>query len=140
VAPGLRPGDLVVCTQPEQVPVLSRYLPTGLRYLTPLGPVPEPGVTDWRDGVTRLRAGRAPLELGPQIRHLAPGRRVLLVMPVYGHLSQAPWNRAVRSRTREWRAWLRGNPRLRPLGNAPRSTWPKRRSGVRTQLFERLPA
>ena len=27
VAPALRPGDLVVCTQPEQVPVLPRYLP-----------------------------------------------------------------------------------------------------------------
>ena len=39
VAPALRPGDLVVCTQPEQVPVLSRYLPPGLRFLTPLGTV-----------------------------------------------------------------------------------------------------
>ena len=37
VMPELRPGDLVVCTQPEQVPVLARYLPPGLRYVTPLG-------------------------------------------------------------------------------------------------------
>jgi hypothetical protein len=65
---------------------------------------------------------------------------VLLVMPVYHHnLSEAPWNRAVRSRTREWRAWLRGNPALRSLGSAPRSTWPPRHSDVRTQLFEKLP-
>ncbi len=62
--------------------------------------------------------------------------RVPLVMPVYRRLSQAPWNRAVRARTREWRAWLRADPRLRALGSAPRSTFPKRRSGVRTQLFE----
>ena len=27
--PDLRPGDLVVSTQPEQVPVLYRYLPPG---------------------------------------------------------------------------------------------------------------
>ncbi len=140
VGPELRPGDLVVCTQPEQIPVLYRYLPPGLRYLTPLGHVAQPQVADWLDGVARLRAGRAARVLGPRIRHLAPGHRVLLVMPVYRTLSQAPWNRAVRSRTREWRAWLRGNPRLRPLGIAPRSTWPKRRSGVRTELFERLPA
>jgi mannosyltransferase len=140
VAPALRPGDLVVCTQPEQVPVLVRYLPPGLRFVTPLGGTQEPQVTDWRNGVERLRAGRAPWLLAPHIRHLRPGRRVLLVMPVYGRLSQAPWNRAVRVRTREWRAWLRGNPRLRSLGRAPRSTWPKRRSGVRTELFERLPA
>src|SRR3954470_22839429 len=60
VLPELRPGDLVVCTQPEQVPVLARYLPPGLRYVTPLGAVREPQVIDWRDGLARLRAGRAP--------------------------------------------------------------------------------
>ena len=32
-------------------------------------------------------------------------------MPVYRRRSQAPWNRAVRIRTREWRAWLRADPR-----------------------------
>ena len=37
VMPELRPGDLVVCSQPEQVPVLARYLPPGVRYVTPLG-------------------------------------------------------------------------------------------------------
>ena len=135
VAPALRPGDLVVCTQPEQVPVLYRYLPAGLRFLTPLGPVAEPRVTDWRDGVERLRAGSAERVLEPRLDRLSPGRRVLLVMPVYQRLSQAPWNRAVRSRTREWRAWLRADARLRSLGRAPRSTWPRRRSGVRTELF-----
>jgi hypothetical protein len=141
VAPELRPGDLVVCTQPDQVPVLYRYLPPGLRFLTPLGPIVQPQLTDWRNGVARLHAGRAPRLLGPRIRRLAPGRRVLLVMPVYHsrNLSQAPWNRAVRIRTREWRAWLRGNPALRQLGSAPRSTWPPRHADVRTQLFEKLP-
>jgi hypothetical protein len=140
VGPELRRGDLVVCTQPDQVPVLYRYLPPGLRFLTPLGPIAQPQLTDWRNGVARLHAGRAPRLLGPRIRGLAPGRRVLLVMPVYRHpLSQAPWNRAVRSRTREWRDWLRGNPALRSLGSAPRSTWPPRHSDVRTQLFEKLP-
>ena len=136
VAPALRPGDLVVCTQPEQVPVLARYLPPGLRFVTPLGAVREPRVTDWRDGVERLRAGHAAWVLAPRIGRLGRGRRVLFVMPVYERLSQAPWNRAVRSRTREWRTWLRAHPRLRSLGSAPRSTWPRRRSGVRTQLFQ----
>ena len=55
VAPSLRPGDLVVATQPEQVPVLSYYLPAGLRYATLTGPVRDLGVTDWRDGVARLQ-------------------------------------------------------------------------------------
>ncbi len=55
IAPSLRPGDLVVATQPEQVSVLDYYLPDGLRYATLTGPVPDSGVTDWRDGVERLR-------------------------------------------------------------------------------------
>ena len=136
VAPALHAGDLVVTTQPEQVPVLHRYLPGGLRFLTPLGPVAEPRVTDWRDGVERLRAGTAERVLAPEIARLPRGRRVLLVWPVAQRRSQAPWNRAVRIRTREWRAWLRAEPRLRAIGSAPRSTWPRRRSRVRTELFQ----
>ena len=136
LGPQVRAGDLVASTQPEQVPVLYRYLPEGALFLTPLGTVADPRLTDWRDGVARLRAGSAERVLAPLVDRMAPGRRVLLVMPVYRRLSQAPWSRAVRIRTRDWRAWLRANPRLRSLGSAPRSTFPPRRSGVRTQLFE----
>ena len=46
----LAPGDLVVSTQPEQVPVLEYYLPDGLRFATLTGEVRDTGVTDWRDG------------------------------------------------------------------------------------------
>ena len=55
VAPALRPGDLVVSTPPEQVPVLYRYLPGGLRFLTPLGPVVGPAA----DGLARRRGADA---------------------------------------------------------------------------------
>ena len=55
VAPALRPGDLVVSTQPEQVPVLSRYLPGGVRYLTPLGH----GRRAAGDGLARRRGAAA---------------------------------------------------------------------------------
>ena len=55
IGPSLAPGDVVVSTQPEQVPVLAYYLPMGLRYATLTGPVSDTGVTDWRDGVQRLR-------------------------------------------------------------------------------------
>ena len=136
VAPQIRPGDLVASTQPEQVPVLHRYLPAGVRFVTPLGPVADPRLTDWRDGVAWLRAGHAERVLAPLVGRLARGRRVLLVTPVTRRRSPAPWNRAVRARTREWRAWLRADRRLRPIGRAPRSTFPPRRSQVRTQLFE----
>ncbi len=67
VAPSIRPGDLVVSTQPEQVPSLYRYLPQGVVYLTPLGLVSDPRQTDWRDGLNRLRHGQAETELLPAI-------------------------------------------------------------------------
>ena len=56
--PVIRAGDVVASTQPEQVPVLSRYLPSGVLYVTPLGMVFDERVTDWRNGVERLRAGK----------------------------------------------------------------------------------
>ena len=65
VAQSVRPGDLVVCTQPEQVPVLYRYLPAGVAYLTPLGPPADPSLTDWRDALPRLRAAAAGRTLTP---------------------------------------------------------------------------
>ncbi len=54
IGPSLAPGDLVISTQPEVVPVLHHYLPPGLRYATVWGPVEDVGVSDWRDGVKHL--------------------------------------------------------------------------------------
>ncbi len=65
IAPSLQPGDLVISTQPEQIPVLHYYLPDGLRYATLWGPVDDLGVTDWRDGVARMRGTTAQRDLAP---------------------------------------------------------------------------
>ena len=135
IAPSIRPGDLVVSTQPEQVPALYRYLPEGVVYRTPMGLVSDPRQTDWRNGLTRLRAGQAERELLPSIARLDRGRRVLIVTPVPpARLSQSPWNRAVRVRTREWRAALEASPRLRRVGGV--STFPLRKNTVRAELYE----
>ena len=58
LSPSLPRGTLVFSTQPEQVPELAHELPPGMRFVTPLGAVPDPGVMDWRDGMARLRAAR----------------------------------------------------------------------------------
>jgi hypothetical protein len=114
VAPSIRPGDLVVSTQPEVVPALYRYLP---------------------EGVKRLRAGQAETGLLPAIARLDRGKRILIVTPVPGtNLSQAPWSRAVRIRTREWRAAMRTNPRLQQIGDV--TTLPWRKNTVRAELYE----
>jgi hypothetical protein len=134
VAPAIRSGDLVVSTQPEQVPVLYRYLPAGAIYLTPLGLVADPRVTDWRYGLSRLRAGRAHRTLLPIVDRLPHGRRILLVTPV-GQRGKAAWNRTVRVRTREWRAALRHDPRLQRLGIAHRAGLAGRRGAIRAELY-----
>lgn len=134
VAPAIRSGDLVVSTQPEQVPVLYRYLPRGAIYLTPLGLVADPRLTDWRFGLVLMRAGKARRTLLPIVDGLPSGRRILLVTPVGDH-GKAPWSRAVRVRTREWRAALRKDARLRPLGAAHRAKLAGRRGAVRAELY-----
>jgi hypothetical protein len=136
VTPAIRAGDMVVSTQPEQVPVLYRYLPAGLVYVTPLGVVADPRITDWRDGLTRLRHGRAQRELEPLVANLVRGQRILLVTPLPTHRGRrAPWLRAVRARTREWRASLQSDPRLHEVDLTPDAAFPGRRSGVRAEIF-----
>jgi mannosyltransferase len=131
VAQSVRAGDLVVVTQPEQVPVLHRYLPAGVRYLTPLGAPADPSLTDWRDALPRLRRASAERVLLPRLRTLEPGRRVVLVMPVTD--ARSPWARAVRRRTREWRAALRG--RLELLGATSKPDPTRFRSTVRAEIY-----
>ena len=121
VTPVIRPGDVVASTQPEQVPVLSRYLPSGVLYVTPLGMVWDERVTDWRNGLDRMRAGKPGRDLLPLLERLGPGRRILLVTPIPNRpLSEAPWKRATRARTREWRRALERDPRLREIEAEPR--------------------
>jgi mannosyltransferase len=135
IAPQIRPGDLVVATQPEQVPALYRYLPEGVVYRTPMGLVPDPRQTDWRNGLARLRAGQAETELLPAISRMDRGQRVLIVTPEPGaHPSQAPWARAVRVRTREWTAALEASPRLRRVGGVSTIALPK--NTVTAGLYE----
>jgi mannosyltransferase len=132
---GVRAGDLVISTQPEQVPVLHRYLPAGVAYLTPLGVPADPSMVDWRDALPRLRAGRAASTLLPRLRALPVGARVLLVTPV-GRSSGAPWSRAVRARTRGWRAAVRADTRLRFVVQTGRPQPRAFRSAVRAELYE----
>jgi hypothetical protein len=135
VAPQVRAGDLVVATQPEQVPSLYRYLPEGLVYRTPIGLVLDPRQTDWRNGLERMRAGKAERELLPAVARLDRGRRVLIITPEPGaRVSQSKWARAVRVRTREWSAALASSPRLRKVGGV--STIPLPKNTVTAELYE----
>ncbi len=120
LAPAVQRGDLVVSTQPEQVPVLHYYLPTGLRFATPLGPVPNPLVMDWRDALGRLRRARPAPTLGPMLARLPVGARVVLVRPKITRQGwSAPWLSLVRTRTAQYVDLLAKDRRLRLVRRVP---------------------
>jgi hypothetical protein len=115
IGPSLLPGDLVVSTQPEQIPVLHYYLPDGLRFATLTGPVHDVGVTDWRDGTERLDASSAERDLRPLLDRLPTGRRLVLVEPSFHDLArwQAPWTKSIRLHSQEWSQYLSNDLRFR---------------------------
>ena len=72
----MHPGELVVSTHPEQVPVLRYYLGAGYRFATTIGPVPDAQIFDWRDAVDRLRASSTQARVDQTVAAVRPGRRV----------------------------------------------------------------
>lgn len=142
VGPSLRPDDLVLSTQPEQVPVLAYYLDgvAGLRYATLTGAVPDRGVTDWRDGVARLEATSVENDLEPLLGAVRPGERVALVTPDFSIASRwkAPWTRVIRARSLAWEDRMRRDPRFRVIAVEPPIAV-ARPHEVRATIFVRQP-
>lgn len=108
------PGDLVISTHPEQVPVLRYYFPDGLRWASSLGPFPDTGVMDWRDALTRLKDAHPAAVAGPLVAPLYAGQSVLLVQPIIRTGTWgAPWTELVRRRAAQWERVLDHDGRLR---------------------------
>jgi hypothetical protein len=124
IGPSLSAGDLVVSTQPEQVPVLHYYLPDGVRFATLTGPVRDLGVTDWRDGTQRLEAASAGRDLAPLLDALPVGHRLALVEPSFHELKRwkAPWTQAVRLHSMEWEQHISNDLRFRAVTIEPSQT------------------
>jgi mannosyltransferase len=127
----------VISTHPEQVPVLFYYLPPGLDYATPLGPVADPRLMDWRDALARLELATPETELEPALDRVALGARVLLVRPLIGEGIQwdAPWTRLVRRRSAEWGSELARDRRFRRVAAYPRRYPKLLPRGVRAVLY-----
>jgi mannosyltransferase len=137
IGPSLQPGDLVISTQPETVPVLHYYLPKGLRYATLTGEATDLGVWDWRDGVERLEQTTPETDLIPLIDSLRPGARVVLVEPITWTLNRwrAPWTALIRIRSKEWSQALSNEPGLQISSIQPTHFTPPRPNPVRATVM-----
>ena len=139
VSPSLAPGDLVISTQPESVPVLHYYLEgtPGLRYATLTGQVSDLGVWDWRDGVDRLEATSAQRDLAALVDALAPGHRLVLVQPITYSISRwrAPWTSLVRIRSEEWVQYLSNRSDLHVTAVQPQHFRPPRPNPVQATVM-----
>jgi hypothetical protein len=121
MAPLLHGGDLVISTQPEQVPTLAHYLPKDLRFATPFGLVRDTGVTDWRDGAAHFDRTGVDTQLLPLLNRLRPGQQVLFVKPIVFKPERwrGPWTSRVRDRSMEYEGILRGDPRFNVVATVP---------------------
>ena len=121
VATFMHPGELVVSTHPEQVPVLRYYLGGGYRWATTMGPVPDDRIFDWRDAVARLTGLEdAGSTIDQTVAAVRPGGEFVVVAPVFRDYRawSATWTQLV------WRksiAWYLGcsssDPRLQPASH-----------------------
>jgi mannosyltransferase len=115
--PYVHPGDLVLSTQPEQVPVLRYYLGPGLRFGTTLGAVPDPQVMDWRDALSRLRKVTPAADLEPLLATVKPGQDLIVISPVFRDYRawEARWTRLVYLTSQVWTQDIARDPRFRQV-------------------------
>ena len=137
--PWLSPGDLVIVTQTEQVPVVAHYLPPGLKFATPTGRVRDPRVVDWRDLVHRLVTATPCQDLGSPIDRLAVGSHVLIINPFAKvGASGTQWSRTVNGRIAGVNAVVRGDPALMLTAAFGQGVVPKPFSAVTASLFTKI--
>jgi mannosyltransferase len=107
LVPYLHPGELIVSTHPEQVPVLRYYLGPGSRWATTLGRARDPQVFDWRDAVTRLRDTRAKPTLDALLTTVPTGSEFIVITPVFRDYRawRARWTKLVWRKSQAW-TWL----------------------------------
>jgi mannosyltransferase len=138
VARQLVPGDVVVVTQTEQVPVLAHYLPPGLIYVTPTGVVDQPGVVDWRDIIHRLQVARPCTAVAPWIDVLPVGAHVLEVDPVRQlGAAGSTWSRVVNAQVAAVDKMIAGDPGLDPIGSYAQAVRPRPYAPVVAELFRK---
>ncbi len=137
--PELRPGDVVMATQLEQVPLLRHYLGPGLRYADPIGAVVDPTVADWRHALARMTAARPADVLAPLVEGLEPGGHVVLACPrLFTDEDDALWYRLMDRHCESARAALATTPGMERLwGPVPPPTLDQAGASMAVTLYRR---
>jgi hypothetical protein len=136
----MRPGDLVIVTHPERVPIMRYYLGPQFRYADIFGPVKDSGVMDWRDAIDRMKTVRKNTNLEPQLASVPLHGHVTLVRPIVDKKANswdAPWTHRVAIFSVHWARALNRDPRFRPVKAAP-TPWSTLKFGVRAVVYERV--
>jgi mannosyltransferase len=103
---------LVLSIQPEEIPTLDYYLPRVAHFATPLGPVPDPRVVDWRNALARFERSSVRSTLVPMLQAVTPGEKVVLVVPL--RVPKAPlWMKLIRRSSKDWTRYLRRDHNFR---------------------------
>lgn len=132
------PGDIVVSTHPEQVPVAAFYFPDGLRWASGMGWFEDTRIFDWRDALERYREARPRPTANGFIEALGPGQQLVLMQPILRTATwTAPWTKLVRRRSVQWERLLDRDPRLRRTAAIPHIGDTDLPRGVRIVLYSR---
>jgi hypothetical protein len=138
LAARVAPGDLAVVTHPEQLPVTAFYFPKGLVWANAIGEYPDTRIFDWRDALDRYQAARPRPTANRFVRSLAPGRQLVLVLPIIRTASwNAPWTKLVRRRSLAWERILDRDPRLTRVAAVPHLGQHGLPRGIRVVLYRR---
>ena len=136
VRPVLQPGDLVIVAQSEQLAVVAHYLPAALRFATPLGPVRDPHVVDWRHLTQRLAAADPCDDDCAGIGDAAAGGHVFVVSPFRALGSPGTrWSWAVNGQVRNINNLLMTDPGLQLIGTVSPALSPEPLSPVIGLVF-----
>lgn len=138
IQPIVNPGDLVVSTQPETLPLLAYYLSDGVRYADALGPVADARMFDWTDALSRLRTTQARPTARALVGTLRPGQELVLVVPVLRTARWgAPWTKLVRKRSVQFERALDADGRVRREAVVPVFGFDRLPRGVRAIVYRR---
>ncbi len=111
----LHPGELVVSTHPEQVPVFRYYLGPGYRFRTTMGPVQDQQIFDWRDAVDRLTASNMKEQVDATVTATPVGGEFVVISPVFRDYRawDAKWTKLVWRTSTAYTDLLARDQRLR---------------------------